>query len=283
MLAYRTMDRQLKEVGSLQYISTAPFNTFFWTYTIIRGPSPQFAQTGSLVNVVGANSTNCPAGHVLRPNGKKLYPPAYPGGPSPYPNIKSYMIGVFDIRNGLSGYINPNDSVFAPFNTDRPTYLPDSFETSNNTTLNLGPSVYTLGPVTGFGGAIPANLTTTGQIRSTTITDLGTAASGNVTIDVSLGQVFTLGPLAGSPGIILNATTAPSFAGSIIYLIITGATTNTTYSVGAAGTNTNTLFANNTGISIGGTSGSPATTGKATMMFLCDGTKLYEVSRTGLS
>jgi len=267
------MDRSLKEVGSLQYISTAPFNTFFWTYTIVRGPSPQFTQTGSLVNVAGANSTNCPAGHVLRPNGKKLYPPAYPGGPSPYPNIISYMIGVFDVRNGLSGYINPNDSVFAPFNTDRPTYLPDSFETSNNTTLNLGPSVFTLGPVTGNGAAIPANLTTTGQIRSTTVTNLGTAATGNITIDVSLGQVFTLGPLAGSPGLFLDTITAPGQVGAIIYLIITNGPTSTRAVGPVAGTNV--LFQNVQGIDI-----LPNRT--AIMMFLCDGTNLYEISRNGL-
>lgn len=261
------MNRHLKEVGSLTYISTAPFNTFFWTYTVTRGPSPQFKQTGSLTNVTGANSTNCPAGHVLRENGKKLYPPAYPGGPSPYPNVISFMVGVYDIRSGLSGYINPNDSVFAPFNTDRPTYQPDSFETSDNTTLNLGPSVYTLGPVNT--GGVSANLITTGQIRSTTITSLGTGAT-NPTIDVSLGQVFTLGPLAGSPSILLNTTTVATQAGAIIYLIITGATA--TFTVGGSA---RVFFANNTGISI-------AATGKATMMFLCDGTNLYEISRTGL-
>ena len=235
-----------------------------------RGPSPQFKQTGSLTNVAGANSTNCPAGHVLRENGKKLYPPAYPGGPSPYPNVISFMVGVYDVRSGLSGYINPNDSVFAPFNTDRPTYQPDSFETSDNTTLNLGPSVYTLGPVNT--GGIPSNLITTGQIRSTTITSLGTGAT-NPTIDVSLGQVFTLGPLAGSPNISLNTTTVATQAGAIIYLIITGSTTpSATYTVGGSA---RVFFANNTGISIGAT-------GKATMMFLCDGSNLYEISRTGL-
>ena len=264
------MDRRLKEVGSLQYISTAAFNNFFWTYTVIKGPAPQYTRTGTLTNVAGATSVNCPAGHVLRPNGKKLYPPAYPGGPSPYPNIISYMIGVFDIRSGLSGYINPNDSVFAPFNTDRPTYLPDSFETTDNTTLNLGPSVFTLGAVT---QTTPPDLITSGQIRSTTVTNLGTAAAGNITIDVSLGQVFTLGPLAGSPGLILNTTTASGQVGAIIYLIITNGT-GSSRSVGQTGT-PNVLFEGGNGITLG--SG-----GKAIMMFLCDGTNLYEISRTAL-
>ena len=267
------MDRQLKEVGSLQYISTAPFNTFFWTYTITRGPSPQFTQTGSLVNVVGANSTNCPAGHVLRPNGKKLYPPAYPGGPSPYPNIKSYMIGVFDIRSGLSGYINPNDSVFAPFNKDRPTYLPDSFETSNNTTLNLGPSVLTLGNVTAVDLTILGNMSIQGKI-SPRIINLVTPSFGDITIDASLGQVFSLGPLIDSLGLKLNITTAASQAGAIIYLIITGSTDPLlTRAVGPAGTSPNVFFASNIGMNI-------APNKKATMTFVCDGISLYEVSRT---
>ena len=259
------MNRNLKEVGSLTYISTAPFNTFFFTYTVTRGPAPQFTQTGTLTNVVGATSVNCPAGRVLRQNGKKLYPPSYAGGPSPYPGVISFMVGVFDIRSGLSGFINPNDSVFAPFNSDRPTYQPDSRETSNNATLNLGPSVLTLGSVTSSGGV--ANI----------VTNLGTGAT-NITIDLSLGKVFTIGPMAGSPALTLNTATAAQQVGAVIYIIMIGAPSGgSNRSVGPPGSGLiNVIFSPSLGgiqVRAGGTS---------TMTFICDGSNLYEVSRTEL-
>jgi hypothetical protein len=122
------MDRRLKEVGALSYISTDAFDDNFWTYTVTNGPAPQFERRGTLVVVAGATPTNCPAGTVLRENGKKLYPGVHVG-------VKTYMVGVYcyhdKSKEKFTGFINPNDPMFAPYNSDRPHFQPDSLYTSN--------------------------------------------------------------------------------------------------------------------------------------------------------
>lgn len=140
------MSRSLKEVSAKSYISTESYNGNFFTYSVTTGPSPQFKKMGALIAVKGATSVNCPAGNVLRENGKKLFPDAYPG-------VSTYMVGVFDILNNLSGFINPNDPVFAPFNGDRPNYLKDSV---NSQAKNLGAPVLTQGNVMCSGDLITA-------------------------------------------------------------------------------------------------------------------------------
>lgn len=142
------MSRNLKEVSARSYISTEPYNGNFFTYTVTTGPSPQFKKMGALSSVNGATSLNCPAGNILRENGKKLFPDAYPG-------VTTYMVGVFDILNNLSGFINPNDPVFAPFNGDRPNYLKDSV---NSQTKNYGAPVFTQGSVMSDDVTVVGNL-----------------------------------------------------------------------------------------------------------------------------
>jgi hypothetical protein len=63
------MDRRVKEQGTLSYISTDSFNNNFFNY-VITSSAPTFIKVGSLVAVTGATSVNCPAGNVLRENGK---------------------------------------------------------------------------------------------------------------------------------------------------------------------------------------------------------------------
>jgi hypothetical protein len=162
------MDRRLKEVGALSYISTDTFNNNFFSYSISTGPSPQFVRTGTLSAVIGATSLNCPAGRVLKENGKKLYPPNGGSKVGPYPGIRTYMVGVFDPVSNFSGYINPNDPVFAPYNSDRPIYQDDSSYTGDGTTKNLGSPVLTLGHVVASG-----DVTTAGNVN----------VAGNIDID----------------------------------------------------------------------------------------------------
>ena len=200
------MDRRLKEVVTLSYISTDTFNLNFFTYSITSS-APTFVKTGSLVPVTGATSANCPAGRVLRENGKRLYPGTHSG-------VKTYMVGVYDCYSFLNGYINPNDPMFAPYNTERPIYQDDSLYTGDSTgqTKNLGPSVLTLGQVAASGDVISAS-----QLRSTDVTVL-TINSGIVNINVSLGQVFTLnvtGPFT------LKAIGAATNPGAVVFLKLT--------------------------------------------------------------
>jgi hypothetical protein len=89
------------------YIATGPFDTYFYSYN------------GKVLSIVPeASCETCPAGRVLRENGRKLYPGANPG-------VFHYMVGVYDSVTFLSGFINPNDDVFAVYNSDKPTYMPD--------------------------------------------------------------------------------------------------------------------------------------------------------------
>ena len=105
------------------YIATEAFENHFYSYN-----------GSSLTLVPGGSCETCPAGRVLRENGRKLYPDANPG-------VSDYMVGVFDSITFLSGFINPNQNVFAVYNSDKPVYLPNLPED------NYGPPVLTSGDV----------------------------------------------------------------------------------------------------------------------------------------
>jgi hypothetical protein len=125
-----------------EYVAILPFNGDFFSYSTSTSFGPTgFTTTGSLGGVTGATGDNCPAGRVLRENGKKLFPEANPG-------VTTYMVGVYDATTFLNGYINPNSPVFQPMNTDKPTYLDDGVDTGlYDGTSNIGPGVYTAGDV----------------------------------------------------------------------------------------------------------------------------------------
>lgn len=135
------------------YISVSPFHNSFFTYST----SIQNLKTiGSLRQVVGATCDTCPAGRILRENGRKLYPDANP-------NVKDYMVGVYDSVTFLSGYIYPNANIFALYNSDRPTYIPDDGDSSDGETegsvdyqpgANYGPPVLTSGNVLSSDGFV---------------------------------------------------------------------------------------------------------------------------------
>ena len=134
-----------------EYVAILPFNQDFFSYsTTTNFTGGVYQTTGALGSVAGANLGNCPAGRILRENGKKLFPDANPG-------VTTYMVGVYDATTFLNGYINPNSPVFQPMNTDKPTYLDDGVDTgSYSGKSNIGPGVYTAGDVvvTGPNGII---------------------------------------------------------------------------------------------------------------------------------
>jgi len=247
----------------LSYIATAAFNTFFYSYSTSLNAS--LVTVGTLAAVTGATAGNCPAGRVLRENGRKLYPGANP-------SITTYLVGVYDAQTLLSGFIDPNAAVFQIYNTDKPTYLSDGVEPTANTT-DQGPSVFTRGTVTAIGDII----STGGQIRSSTVTAL-TAISANGAaaaqeINSALGQVFTItaAPPSGVASITLDHT-ATQTAGSIFSLIISATTVqNTTFTFGANIVSAGTLIT---------TAAAGPATRFFTISFISDGTTFYETSRT---
>jgi hypothetical protein len=236
----------------INYISTAPFNSNFFKYTYAKAsPANSYVGSGALTAVLNTSGSavtaaDCPAGRILRTNGRKLYPDAAGLSLTTYPD-RTPLVGVFDYHSGLSGFIDPNATMFALYNVDKPIDAIDGTAASgaNN---HKGMSVFT-------GGTITAG----GQIRSTTVTVIPPGATAS--IDGTLGQIFTLAQ-ATTEAMTINCPTAgvpPS--GSIVYVIITPAGTGAliTWGTNIKGLNVTTVASRVT-----------------TCAFVSDGTKLNQ-------
>ena len=264
----------------LNFISTAPFNLNFYAYTF-TGPSPanNFTGSGALSAVLNASGVpvtdlNCPAGRVLRTNGKKLYPDAAALSLTTYPD-RTPLVGVFDYFTNLSGFINPNDATFALYNVDKP--VDNVGGTAEGSTNNSrGMSVYTGGNVTAIGDistsdgnitadtgniAATAGTVTVGtQLRLTSVRRPITGTSGAVTFDFS-GAVGSFYSLVSTGAVSLTPSNLPA-AGTIIYIQFTG---NNTVTLVTPFVFTATVAPGTTGITVG---------------FISNGTQLVEISRT---
>jgi len=150
-----------------EHISTAPFNTAFYEYTLTPANGlTTMTASGSLALLSGLDSTNCPAGRILREVGRKLYPGADPGL---QPGETNYVSGynhiwtkVYDVVTGFSGYIDTNSAIFAPY-ANTPVEFVDVGE-QDGSDSRLGASVYTAGNVTAVGsGIFGGNVSTVGS------------------------------------------------------------------------------------------------------------------------
>jgi hypothetical protein len=177
------------------YITTTAFQNDIFRYTTSTNPTT-FVVTGtltSLATVGTATSANCPQNRVLRENGKKLYPSGlYVANDTTYgapnPGVTTYMVGVYDPVSFLSGFIDPNSKVFAPYNTDKPEYVPRGINPNGNTEIDEGPPVYTLGTVTagtGLGYATPTTGSTVTQATDKTTTVVLNAGVGRITTNAA--------------------------------------------------------------------------------------------------
>ena len=207
-----------------QYISVTTFQNDIFQYTTSLNPQT-FVTTGTLTSLatVGTGTAlTCPVNRILRENGKKLYPPSINAAGTatttivgPYPGVNTYMVGVYDVQSGLSGYIDPNSPAFAVYNSDKPTYVPRGLN-PNGGAVDQGTPVLTTGAVTA-GTTVTGGtgvIATTGQVRANTVTPVTYTATPN--IDISLGQVFTMSVTGNAARTASN----PS-AGAIVYLVIT--------------------------------------------------------------
>jgi hypothetical protein len=256
-----------------QYISTEAFNNDFFTYTVTTDANG--LQTGALTQVADATTVNCPAGRVLRDNGKRLHPGAHP-------NVTYAMIGVFDPQTFLAGYINPNSPIFAMFNSDK-AYFADTDLTaaagfgrgldsnlSSFGLVNEGLAVFTNGNViAGKQVYSDKRFSTTGA----TIATVGFPTAS--TINVAAGQLFYfVNPQA---DMVVNAINS-STIGTHAYLMLSNSQTasSITFGTGFRPTAISTTTIINNISSLG--------SGKVnTIHFMGDGFGMTEVGRTHLT
>jgi hypothetical protein len=290
----RANGASITNTARLSYYSTEVFANRFFTYS--TSLNNKLETIGTLTQVSGANSSTCPAGRVLRENGRKLYPGANPG-------ITTYMVGVYDATSLLSGFIDPNAKVFQIYNTDKPNFLADGVDPTGGLT-DRGPSVYTRGNITAEGdlditgdGLIRGDLGVVGsvdisggltvysgetirtgnltvtlgniaatagaitagkQIRSTTLTNLGTVNT-NQEINCALGQVFKM-TITGT----INITAINYPVGTVVYIIITSTGNfNVDFNVDFRTVNNGVRNVNTT---------------TATFSFVSDGTALWQIA-----
>jgi len=213
------------------YLATTAFDTAFFTYTTSVNPST-LRQEGKLsavtLNGQALTAAQCPAGRVLRENGRKLYPgvnaglavgDTYQGAVVGTTATNHFWVGVFDAVTGAKGFINPNVSTFVVYNSDKSLEVVDQDET-NQTGVNKNlvvPGSLTAGTTVTAGTSVIA----AGQIRSSTIT-ASTATGGTLTINPTLGQVFRFtATMATAVTLAATAGSAVAAPGAIVYVIFT--------------------------------------------------------------
>jgi hypothetical protein len=135
-----------------QYVTAAPFNNDFFTYTLTTNPAT-LVTTGALNPVTGANAGNCPAGRILRESGLKLYPGVNN-------NVTTFMVGVIDTVTLLAGYIDPNSPIYAVYSTQLPGFYANGVDPGPQGLPDQGPPVITNGNIAGH--VMPVTLYNTG-------------------------------------------------------------------------------------------------------------------------
>lgn len=132
-----------------QYVASGVFTNNFFSYKTSLDRS--LNTRGTLAIVSGATDLKCAAGHILRENGKKLQKGTHPDLLDPTTQAQYHLlIGVYDIISGLSGFIDPNSPLFAPFNTDKSYQHNLAAEALDSSGLQeAGPPVYTTGNISG--------------------------------------------------------------------------------------------------------------------------------------
>jgi len=259
---------------NLQYIAVAEMRNEVFQYST---STVNFRTTGTFTApyIVGATqAVSIPAGTILVETGRKLFRGANP-------NVPTFLVQVMAFTNGSStdgrvvrtpgngqslldatdkavfGFIDPSSPNVALYSVERNPDHADGLYYSSLALLTAGGAATTAAGYAAAGGvahkgpslftggtATAANVVSTGQIRSSTVTPLTafTFSTGSATvdrpIDPSLGQVFTLAVnVTGGTNALTISSSATPLAGSVVYLIITTAGTHSTAVSLSAGAN----------------------------------------------
>lgn len=199
----------LQPVPRRQYVSTGNFTGKFFAYekdAIVNG-----VQTYILNDVAGTYLK----GAILRENGRKLIKGVNPGDSNGdlvdgTGNKYTYLVGVINTSAdpNVAGFIDPNCSLFAPFNTDKPYFLDSPDEvvdvTTNPDSQAIGAPVYTNGDITTTAGNLvigTGRLTVGAKVAGQTTLVAGTKAitvSGVTTSSLAFVSIVNAIPGAGN-------------------------------------------------------------------------------------
>jgi hypothetical protein len=281
------------------YFTTSNYDTqFFGLYSNLNTTTLQ--TTYYLSNVQNATATVCRSNAYLRETGKKIYPGQYSG-------VDSYYVSVFDDYSHLTGFINPNNALFLPLNTDKPlNIINESATTGTSDDVNegnYGPPVNTKGTINSVGYISTQSYLhvnefalvdqyissgtymTAGTYLTGAVVVQGIRAAGNnpytnqtncdIYLNPFLGRVYTVSlPVTVTGSIVLYC--GSSFAAGNAYVPPAGSVIQIIVSPLAACTltfgGTNIVANGNVPLNGGG---------NYVITFTSDGTKLYETGRTG--
>jgi hypothetical protein len=215
----------LQPVPRRQYVSTGIFTANFFTYgkaAVVNGVQ-RYALTQ-----VSEDDNDCPKGHILRENGRKLIKDVNIdlNDPNTTANEYTYLVGVIDTTAdpAVAGFIDPNCPLFSTFNTDKPYFLDSPLEAEDAATglQDIGAPVYTRGDITTTAGNITATagLITAGDglnVTGKNILNRSLLAVGTTTTSTTLstananylaGGYITQTATTGAQNLILPSTAA---------------------------------------------------------------------------
>jgi hypothetical protein len=260
---------------------------------------------GTLATIPGLTAGLCPAGRILRENGRKLYPGANPG-------VTQLLVGVYDDHTFTSGFIDPNSDIFAVFSGDKPYFVGNSSDPVSDLSQNGAP-VYTNGLVYAGGeldisgdAFLHSDLRVTGDtlvegiltVNGNTLLKSDLIVRGSIDLSGaflvnSKSQVLTVNgttsyAFASNLGVFYKFSMAPSAgsqtqtlaassflpANSIVYMEFINTTNNAT--TVAFGTGFNVV--GSLSLAANGGSGTRA----YTFGFICNGSSFSEISRSGV-
>lgn len=217
------------------YVATGPFQTAFYSYTASQNAS---LQTIGTLTLITNDATKCPAGRILALNGRKLTPGANPMnlitttfGATPSTATPRLYLGVADLVSGVSGFIDPNSVLFAPYDKNRPVgdYLVDvaagltttqalaqihSGASANILTKSAG----LLDASAGTGTTVAASSSACGTVKMATIASATVPVTALVTCTlVNATSIILLTPTAVGVLASVTVTGAGTFTISVVY------------------------------------------------------------------
>ena len=214
------------------YVATGPYQTALYSYTVSTNSSLQMVGTLTLLT---NDATKCPAGRILALNGRKLTPganpmnliTATPGSSTLTTATPKLYLGVADLVSGISGFIDPNSVLFAPYDKNRPVsdYLVDmSAGLTRTQALSQNDSGSSANILTKSAGTLPP----TGNVANAGTVDALSSACGVVNMasiaTTATGTAVVTCTLVNATSIILLTSRT---SGCVPYVTTTGAGTFT--------------------------------------------------------